>query len=101
MKTTYYAWENPDCNGIDPIWVELSGLEFLALVRSAESKGRYFIKLENDQNGTATIIESTATSYLAWKKEKNRREYLKRCAEGKPTVSYHALIRHTSPRGVP
>lgn len=91
MKTTYFVWENPACNGINPNWKELSGQEFLALVRSAEAAGRYFVKLENAQDGTATIIEATKTSYLAWRKEKRRREYLETCAKGKHIVSYHAL----------
>lgn len=91
MKTTYLVWKNPTRDGINPSWRELSGQEFLALVRSAEVTGRYFVKLENAEDGTAIIIESTRASYLAWKKEKRRREYLKACAGGKPAISYHAL----------
>lgn len=92
MKTTYFVWEDPSCEGISPNWLELSGQEFLALVRSAEAVGRYFVKMEDAQEGTATVIEATRASYLAWKKDKNRQVYLKACAKAKPTVSYHALV---------
>ena len=91
MKTTYLVWENPGCNGINPIWKELAGQEFLALVRSAEAAGRYFVKLENAQDGTAIVIEATKANYLAWRKEKRHREYLETCAGDKHIVSYHAL----------
>lgn len=91
MKTTYLVWKDPACDGINPSWRELAGQEFLALVRSAEAAGRYFVKLENAEDGTATVIEATRASYLAWRKEKRRHEYLQTCAEGKPAVSYHAL----------
>ena len=91
MKTTYLVWEDPACDGINPNWLELAGPEFLALVRSAKASGRYFVKLDNAQDGIATIIEATRPSYLAWKKENNHRAYLKTCAEGKHTVSYQAL----------
>lgn len=91
MKTIYLVWENPACNGINPIWKELAGQEFLALVRSAEAAGRFFIKLENAQDGTAIVIEATEASYLAWRKEKRHREYLENCAEDIHIVSYHAL----------
>ena len=91
MKTTYLVWEDPTCDGINPNWPELTRLEFLTLVRSAEAAGRYFVKLENAQDGTVTVIEATRASYLVWKQEKNHSDYLRICAEGKPTVSYHAL----------
>lgn len=91
MKTTYLVWEDPSCEGINPNWRELTGQEFLAFVRSAEAAGRYFVKLENAHDGTATVIEATRASYLAWRREKRHREYLKACAEGVPTFSYHAL----------
>lgn len=89
MKNTYLVWENPACKSINPIWRELNGQEFLALVRSTEVAGRYFVKLGNAQDGTAIVIEATRASYLAWKKEKNHSEYLKSCAESTSTFSYH------------
>lgn len=91
MKTTYLVWQNPACNGINPSWQELTGQEFLALVRSAEAAGRYFVKIGNAEDGDITVLEATRANYLAWRKEKRRHEYLKTCAAEKPTVSYHAL----------
>jgi len=45
MRTTYLVWKTPPQNGEAPDWQQIKGKDFLALVRSSESKGRYFIKL--------------------------------------------------------
>jgi hypothetical protein len=90
LKTKYFVWEDVECDGINPNWQELTGREFLALVRSAKVAGRYFVKLENAHDGTATVIEATRASYLAWKKEENHREYLKGFEDGISAFSYHS-----------
>jgi hypothetical protein len=79
MKTTYLIWKDPSCNGIDPDWQEITGKEFLALVRSAESKNRHFIKLqstEDDGADGAIVIEATKIDYMDWKREKNHAHYV-------------------------
>lgn len=91
MKTTYLVWEDPTCDGINPNWQELTGQEFLAFVRSAKAAGRYFVKLENAQDGTVTVIEATRASYLAWRKEENHRKYLEGLEKDMSTFSYHSV----------
>ena len=93
MKT-YLVWKDPSCNGINPDWQEITGQEFLALVRSPESKGRHFVKLfsENaDGSDGCFVMESTKAEYLKWKKEKRHREYLRDSNPGYTQISYHAI----------
>jgi len=94
MRTTYLVWKQPLCNGSAPEWQEITGQEFLALVRSADGAGRYFIKLPGhteDGSDSAIVLETTRADYLEWKREKNRADYLRNLAKGFNTVSYHSL----------
>jgi len=94
MKTTYFVWKNPSCNGIGPEWRELTGKEFTALVRSPEAKGRYFINLpstDSDGGDGAVVIEATETEYRDWKCEKNHADYLRKINPGYTEVHYLAL----------
>lgn len=91
MKTIYLIWKNPATpNG----YKEISGQEFLTLVRSSEAKGRYFIKLPSvseDGSDGAIVMETTKDKYIDWKSEKNHTDYLLRHKAGRPTLRYHAL----------
>ena len=91
LKTTYLVWEDPTCDGINPSWQELAGQEYLTFVRSGKAAGRYFVKLENNEDNTAIVMEATRANFLAWRKEKNHRAYLNTCAKGKIIFPYHAL----------
>jgi len=94
MKTTYLVWKDQSCNGINPDWQEITGQEFLALVRSPESNGRHFVKLfsvSGDGSDGCIVLESTKEKYLKWKREKRHREYLRDSNPGYTQVSYHAL----------
>ena len=95
MKTTYLIWKHPKCNGVSPHWLEITGQEFFALMKSPESTGRYFIRLNStDLNGEdgAFVLEATHEQYIAWKKEHNHTDYLQRIASGVVEISYHALF---------
>ena len=99
MKTTYLVWKDRSCNGINPAWQEITGQEFLALVRSPESNERYFVKLfseSTDGRDGCFVMESTKTEYLKWKKEKRHREYLRDSNPGYTQISYHALESNDS-----
>lgn len=94
MKTTYLIWNTPPFSGETPIYKEINGKEFLALVRSPESEGRYFVKLpstEPDGSDGAIVMETGEADYLAWKKEKNNSDYLQRFEKMRAFVSYHAM----------
>jgi DNA-directed RNA polymerase specialized sigma subunit len=92
MRTTYLVWKTPPQNGEAPDWQQIKGKDFLALVRSPESEGRYFIKLPStngDFSDTAIVMETTEAEYLKWKREKNHADYLKNCGKHITVISYH------------
>ncbi|MDR1565107.1 MAG: hypothetical protein LBS74_09135 [Oscillospiraceae bacterium] len=94
MKTTYLVWKDPACGGKNPDWQEISGQEFLALVRAVDSPKRHFIKLDSselDGADGAVVMEASETVYAEWKREKNHRAYLRSVAKDTSVVSYHAL----------
>lgn len=91
MKTTYLAWKDPACGGVNPEWVTLTRAEYLALVKSNE---RFFERLESlepDCSDGKFVIECTKTRYKSYLKEKRHRQYLKDSDPGFQVVSYHAL----------
>jgi DNA-directed RNA polymerase specialized sigma subunit len=94
MKTTYLIWRTPPSSSATPDWQEISGKEFLALVRSPKSKNRHFIKLQNMDGGDADmaiVMETTKADYLKWKCEKNHADYLRKCQKAITVVSYHSF----------
>ena len=95
MQTTYLIWKNPPIKGASPDWQEITGKEFLALVRSPEGKNRHFIKLPSadpDGNDGAVVMETTKAGYLDWKREKNHSDYLRSLCKGRTVISYHAMV---------
>ena len=92
MKTTYWVWKDPTCGGINPDWQEISGQEFLALVRA--KTGRRFIRLDSsepDGSDGAIVMEATEAAYKDWRKEKRHKQYLRDSDPGYKVVSYHAM----------
>jgi len=93
-KIVYWVWKNPSCGGNNPDWQEINGREFYALVNSYENKGRYFVKLyKAGEDDADVVMESTKEKYVAWRKEKDHRDYLRKCekASGYQAVSLQAL----------
>lgn len=80
MAKKYYIWTDPTCNGVNIAWKELSGKEFFTMVKRPENKGRRFIRLGNDicPDADIIILEATEAEYIAWKREKNAGDYLRR-----------------------
>ena len=96
MKTTYLVWKDPSCNGINPVWQELTGREFFALVNAPENKGRRFVKLygaSEDGSDGDIVMESTDDEYRRWRKEKDHGDWIREGQEetGYQVVSYHAM----------
>ena len=69
--TEYHVWKNGVYNGENTDWEQLSGKEFFALVSSPESKGRYFVFMDNngDKELNEYYLEATREKYLEWKRE--------------------------------
>jgi DNA-directed RNA polymerase specialized sigma subunit len=96
MKTIYFIWKDPSCNGINPKWEKITGQKFYFLVRSPEGKGRFFIKLDGtDKNGDdrRIVIEATKNEYVKWRKEKDHSDYVQEQQQnsGFQFVSYQYL----------
>lgn len=94
MKTTYLVWKDPSTGGINPDWQQLTGQEFLALVRSPENKGRHFVKLYgtgDDGSDGNIVMEATEAEYRKWRIEKRHKQYLRDINPGYTEISYHAM----------
>ena len=93
-STTYLIWEIPHCNGENPEWINLTRSEFLAFVKSPESKGRYFERLGStnaDGSDGRFIIETTESRYRKFLKEKRHKQYLRDCDPDYTVISYHGI----------
>lgn len=77
MSKKYLVWKDPNCNGENIEWLDLSKDEFLDLVNQPESANRYFIKLSGETRDEIIYIEATKERYKVWKKEKNNEYYLR------------------------
>ena len=78
MSKKYLMWKNPDCNGQNVEWIELTKDEFLSLIRDPENSGRCFIKLLGEKPDETIVVEVTKKQYEKWKGEMNNEYYLKR-----------------------
>lgn len=94
MTTKYLAWKDANCNGNNIEWLELTGREFYALIKSPAGKGRYFIRLYDDIGFECNeiYIEATLSGYRNWRVDENAHNYLKRINKDYETFSLDAPI---------
>ncbi len=80
MAKRYLIWKGQVLAGASPEWLEISGTEFFRLFNSPESKGRFFIVLDNDICTEADVLymEATEEQYRSWYKENCHHLYLKK-----------------------
>ena len=45
MIKKYFIWKNPECNGINPEYVEVSGKKYYEIIKADERK-RYFKQID-------------------------------------------------------
>ena len=70
MAKKYYAWKNADCNGHNPEWIEMTGIEFLQFKRKPENKQRRFIELSGyGAEDDVIVIETTKDEHRVWNRE--------------------------------
>lgn len=86
MYKRYFRWNDASCNGIAPEWVEMTGREFYLFTKSPDSKGRYFIELD-EEDMEPIVIEATVEKYIEWRKELRRRTLLTKSKVGFTTIS--------------
>lgn len=89
MSKKYYVWKNPECNGKNIEWCEISGKEFIELVSNPINAKRKFTRLGNDICDDADIIfmECTEIQYREWCHETRKHRYLVPYMRGRENVS--------------
>ncbi len=90
MSRKYYVWKNPDCNGKNIEWNEITSKQFKELVKNPENVSRRFIKFNNDicHDADVIILECTESQYKDWRVDSNRVDYLKRCRKNQIELSF-------------
>lgn len=86
MANKYYIWKDPDCNGTNPDWIEISGTQFFALGKDKTQK-RYFKRIDDgaEDGADVLILETTYEEYKDWhKKQESKRRKKKRQEQYKP-----------------
>lgn len=86
MAKKYYAWKNADCNGNNPVWVEMTGIEFYEFKRKPENKLRRFIELSGYGADDVIVIETTKEEHRAWNREQMEKSRNQECLREKYTV---------------
>lgn len=73
MIKRYFIWKNPECNGMNPEYVEVSGKEFYEKIKADERK-RYFKQIDEgvEFGMEVYVMETTYSDYLKWHKEKEK-----------------------------
>lgn len=71
MAKQYFVWKDPNCNGINPEWVQLSGREFYMFANAKENRGRYFVTLDDGgcEEANILVLEATNAVYKNWHTE--------------------------------
>lgn len=80
MANKYYIWKNPECSGVDPEWIEITGSQFFSLEKN-KSINRYFKRIDDgaEDGADVLILETTYEEYKDWhKKQESKRRKKKR-----------------------
>ena len=95
MANKYFIWKNPECNGINPEWIEITGTQFFSLEKNKSIK-RYFKRIDDgvEDGADVLILETTYEEYKDWhKKQESKRRKKKRQEQYKPQfISLDDLI---------
>lgn len=78
MSKRYFVWKNRECNGINPEWLEISGLEFYELLK--EEPKRYFKRIDDgiEDGADMLIFETTYDDYKEWHRKQERKRRRKK-----------------------
>lgn len=94
MANKYFVWKDPNCNGENIEWIEMTGVDFVDFSRLPENQNRYFIRLGNEIciEADVIVLETTAEKYRAWKSSSNSHNYLATHEKAFSRVSLDAPI---------
>lgn len=83
METQYFVWKDPNCNGVNPEWVQLTRKQYLALVNDPKNSHRHFARLLSGDCEEAGILvmEATERVYKECEEARLREKYLREIGE--------------------
>jgi len=78
MANQFFIWKDAECKGKDPVWIELSGEDFLRFIEQPENSHRRFVKEYFDEDNKSLgfyKFEVTEENFRKWdaKRKKNER----------------------------
>lgn len=107
MANRYFIWKDPDCNGVRPEWIELSGDEFFKFITKSENKHRRFIKEFVDENHIELgyyKFEVNGENFREWetsRKQKQRSEDVLIANKKKSKLSENDCVDEKQIRSIP
>jgi len=83
MEKQYFVWKDPNCNGINPEWIQLTPKQFLDFVNDPKNKDRHFATLTNGgcEEAGILVMEATEEVYKACEQARQRERYLREMEE--------------------
>ena len=77
MSNQFFIWKDAKCNGKDPVWIELSGDDFLKFIQQRENSQRKFVKEYFDEDNKALgfyKFEVTEENFRKWDAKRKKSE---------------------------
>lgn len=77
MSNQFFIWKDAKCNGKDPVWIELSGDDFLKFIQQPENSQRKFVKEYFDEDNKALgfyKFEVTEENFRKWDAKRKKSE---------------------------
>ena len=77
MASMYFVWKDPNCNGVNPEWIQMTSKRFKDFVSEPENAKRKFIRIPIDpevKSKGCYVLETTPDGYRKWDADR-RREY--------------------------
>lgn len=83
METQYFVWKDPNCNGVNPEWVQLTRKQYLALVNDPKNSHRHFARLLSGgcEEAGILVMEATERVYKECEEARLREKYLREIGE--------------------
>lgn len=77
MSNQFFIWKDAKCNGKEPVWIELSGDDFLKFIQQPENSQRKFVKEYFDEDNKALgfyKFEVTEENFRKWDAKRKKSE---------------------------
>ena len=77
MASKYFVWKDPNCNGVNPEWIQITRNQFNLFVNEPMNIKRKFIKVPIDPDHKSKgyyIMEATLDGFRKWDAERKKAE---------------------------